>query len=1100
MATTTTITKLLFRRGNDSDRKQTILASGEPGITLDTKRLWIGDGSTPGGYPAMSASEKFFTYDNGSDPAVLRVNVGDSTTGLVGTLATENVSDLNNIGFFHGTHTDINNYHNINFTSAANSSITKVGQGNLQLDVQPGYHLLLGNNVDDDNNQSTFLNKAYIQLNQAGAGDDSEIVIHANTVRTEAITQVEGTIEHTLFTDATIDMNVSRDNNGGLLAPNSGGSRGSHDTGLYFSHNNFLSAGRISVGEDTTGDNSIVIKPPVYNSHWDATGITDAGAGTRTVNFITGDSSYTIEHNNNLWKAKGGTGSGTEMSWSPCKPLVLHSTRPGHWTGDAHLVLESGLIVYGDADNAYNAYKINQNLDTLATPTFENINITGSGDGSGLGVSSGGTGVQSLPAGGVIVAPHDSDSGPLISLGLEAGEFLVGSDTGWQAVPLASKNTDTLNFEIDATSGVTTIVNRYVPPGQDGFNPAFADHFKKWMNIAAVGSNNVITPSAHNSELKFKGDTWLTAGTNTLNGPTVTFYHLSASNTDFDDGPRAMVGNDWRIGDTAGAGADETKCISKLTFDNAGHVVGSVVTDLADLYPSRANLGTGGANPDVSFVEESRVDVVADIVAGKIIGDMELNEYGTVKSYSTFDLNNAYDTKTQVSAKVTALRDSLMGSGGAVNDSNKLGGLTKDAYLRLDAGAKDATQTFTTGSGAIALQNRPLTFNTGRIRSQNNKIKFDGVPVSIDNELEVNSLVVDGSAKFYGQDISLITESSEPYPGLEVNGPGTANDNQNAYWSWDKGIQAWHSYTGRVNGAPGTLAKIRADLSLCTGMPSTADFVSATGGQFTGGVSFVARPTFINGFNLRLADGTSFIGQKVTTHYNRDYVEYFNGGHAFITSGGIGDKTTAYDNDNHSFRNSGRKTYGEINSDGVKVKRHSVNPNHGGAITFSGGTAQLANPEVDRIRMDHFWDTDNTYGHGTGKGVLRIGSLGTSGGLGQCLTLDDAGNLRAFGDVVAFSTSDVRLKNNIEKITDPLSKIELLGGYEFDWNEKKQSLHTGHDYGVIAQEVEKVLPEVIETRDNGNKAVNYEKMIPLLIEGIKELSEKVTRLEKQLQE
>ena len=62
MATTTTITKLLFRRGNDADRIQTILASGEPGFALDTGRVWIGDGATPGGIPVIAAADHHLNY------------------------------------------------------------------------------------------------------------------------------------------------------------------------------------------------------------------------------------------------------------------------------------------------------------------------------------------------------------------------------------------------------------------------------------------------------------------------------------------------------------------------------------------------------------------------------------------------------------------------------------------------------------------------------------------------------------------------------------------------------------------------------------------------------------------------------------------------------------------------------------------------------------------------------------------------------------------------------------------------------------------------------------------------------------------------------
>ena len=56
----------------------------------------------------------------------------------------------------------------------------------------------------------------------------------------------------------------------------------------------------------------------------------------------------------------------------------------------------------------------------------------------------------------------------------------------------------------------------------------------------------------------------------------------------------------------------------------------------------------------------------------------------------------------------------------------------------------------------------------------------------------------------------------------------------------------------------------------------------------------------------------------------------------------------------------------------------------------------------------------------------------------------------------------------------------------------------GHDIGVIAQEVEKVFPEIVTTRDNGYKAVKYEKLTAVLIEAIKELSNEVKELKKQI--
>jgi len=104
------------------------------------------------------------------------------------------------------------------------------------------------------------------------------------------------------------------------------------------------------------------------------------------------------------------------------------------------------------------------------------------------------------------------------------------------------------------------------------------------------------------------------------------------------------------------------------------------------------------------------------------------------------------------------------------------------------------------------------------------------------------------------------------------------------------------------------------------------------------------------------------------------------------------------------------------------------------------------------------------------------------------------GHIKATNDIVAFASSDERLKDNIVEIEDALDKVESIKGVKFDWNDK-QEIHEGHDVGVIAQDIEKVLPEIVETRDNGYKAVKYEKLTALLIQAVKELSAKVKELE-----
>ena len=119
------------------------------------------------------------------------------------------------------------------------------------------------------------------------------------------------------------------------------------------------------------------------------------------------------------------------------------------------------------------------------------------------------------------------------------------------------------------------------------------------------------------------------------------------------------------------------------------------------------------------------------------------------------------------------------------------------------------------------------------------------------------------------------------------------------------------------------------------------------------------------------------------------------------------------------------------------------------------------------------------------------GALIVDGGVGI------AKALQVGGDVVAYASSDERLKDNIQPIKNPIEKINSISGNSFDWNEQKQNIYKGKDYGVIAQEIENILPELVDTRDDGYKAVKYDKLISLLIEGIKELSSEVNKLKEK---
>jgi hypothetical protein len=108
-----------------------------------------------------------------------------------------------------------------------------------------------------------------------------------------------------------------------------------------------------------------------------------------------------------------------------------------------------------------------------------------------------------------------------------------------------------------------------------------------------------------------------------------------------------------------------------------------------------------------------------------------------------------------------------------------------------------------------------------------------------------------------------------------------------------------------------------------------------------------------------------------------------------------------------------------------------------------------------------------------------------------------AGAILATNDVVAFASSDERLKENLEPIGSAVEKVEQMTGYTYNWIPMEDIHVYGDmkDIGVIAQEVEKVLPELVSDRENGYKAVKYDKLTAVLIQAVKELSNRVKTLE-----
>jgi hypothetical protein len=182
-----------------------------------------------------------------------------------------------------------------------------------------------------------------------------------------------------------------------------------------------------------------------------------------------------------------------------------------------------------------------------------------------------------------------------------------------------------------------------------------------------------------------------------------------------------------------------------------------------------------------------------------------------------------------------------------------------------------------------------------------------------------------------------------------------------------------------------------------------------------------------------------------------------------------------------------------------------------GAAYIKAGTGDGASFTTYNLKINSHWGI----GFGdyqdltTVKAYLntREGSWGLSGSLGVGTASSGTnGEIRATNEVTAYYASDRNLKTNIVPIENALEKLKQISGVMFDWKDEEIERRGGedgyfvrkHDTGIIAQEAEVVLPEVVATRDDGFKAVRYEKLAGIIIQAIKELANQVEEIKKKL--
>ena len=261
--------------------------------------------------------------------------------------------------------------------------------------------------------------------------------------------------------------------------------------------------------------------------------------------------------------------------------------------------------------------------------------------------------------------------------------------------------------------------------------------------------------------------------------------------------------------------------------------------------------------------------------------------------------------------------------------------------------------------------------------------------------------------------------------------------------------------------------------------------LSVTGNSTLGGTLDVTGATGINGnfdintdkFTVASATGNTVIAGSLSVSSDVDL-----GGAATDTVSIIGDiDTNLLPSATSKNIGASGNTWGEVHA--VSFYGDGANlTNTGATVSAASGTQRLVVTSVTSGTMTTAaTDGDLTFNAGT-----------------NTLT---AGVIVSNGEITAFASDD-RLKTNKVNIGNAVDNVKSLNVFTFNFNEIGESLgfDTKVSYaGVSAQEVQKVLPEAVTTRSDGEYlTVKYEKLVPLLLEAVKELSAEVDQLKSQI--